>query len=84
MLFLRCVTYTEGHPSEVMATSFLGQALAVEYLVNSKKKLEAGCHRLPDELDLQIASLQLQALSVRHDEMTEAQVAYSQSWSEGY
>ena len=105
----------EGHPSEVMSTSFLGQALGVEHLLNNKGKLPPGLHRLPDELDTKVgerevckittdgrtatsttkqtlfhlnslgaASLQLQALNVKIDIMTEAQIAYSNSWAEGY
>jgi len=73
----------EGHPSEVMSTSFLGQALAVEYLLQNKD-LGPGCHRLPDELDLKIAALQLGALNVEIDTLTKAQVDYSKSWAEGY
>ncbi len=38
----------EGHPSEVMATSFCGQSLAVEHAVKNKGKLPKGVMQLPE------------------------------------
>jgi adenosylhomocysteinase len=73
----------EGHPSEVMSTSFCGQALACEYLVKNKGKLDNKVYLLPEELDDSIAALQLSALSVTTDKMTPEQIAYMQSWREG-
>ena len=52
----------EGHPSEVMATSFAGQSLACEYLVKNKGKLKPGVITLPSEIDDRIA----QAPALRH------------------
>ncbi|MBI4140336.1 adenosylhomocysteinase [Candidatus Woesearchaeota archaeon] len=73
----------EGHPSEVMATSFCGQALAVEYLVKNKGKLPPKVIVLPEEIDDLIASLQLEALGVKIDVLTAAQKKYLSSWQEG-
>lgn len=74
----------EGHPSEVMATSFCGQALAVEYLVKNKGKLPIDVIMLPEEIDDFIAKLQLEALSIDEiDELTEEQKKYLASWREG-
>ncbi len=73
----------EGHPSEVMATSFCGQALAVEYLLANKGKLSAGVIQLPEEIDDSIARLQLTALGVSFDTLTEEQKRYLNSWDEG-
>ncbi len=73
----------EGHPSEVMATSFAGQSLACEYIVKNKGKLKAGVHMLPEEIDGKIAELQLAALGVKIDTLTEEQVKYLASWKEG-
>lgn len=72
----------EGHPSVVMAQSFCGQALGVEYGIKNKGKL-TGVNRLPDEVDQKIASLQLKALGVEIDTMTAEQVAYMNTWQEG-
>jgi adenosylhomocysteinase len=71
----------EGHPSEVMATSFAGQALACEFIV--KNKLKAGVHRLPQEIDDGIAALQLEAMGIRIDRLTSEQKKYLEGWEEG-
>jgi len=73
----------EGHPSEVMATSFAGQALAVEYLVKNAGKLPAKVLTLPEEIDNKIAELQLKAMGVEIDRLTEEQKRYLGSWREG-
>ncbi|MFM6087733.1 MAG: adenosylhomocysteinase, partial [Dolichospermum sp.] len=54
----------EGHPSAVMDMSFANQALAVEYLVKNKGKLEPGLYSIPTEVDQEIARLKLQALGI--------------------
>ncbi|HLD77751.1 MAG TPA: adenosylhomocysteinase [archaeon] len=71
----------EGHPSTVMAMSFCGQALAVEFV--AKQKLAPGVHTLPERIDQEIALLQLKALGLRIDAMTPEQAAYAKSWQEG-
>ncbi|MEM4625803.1 MAG: adenosylhomocysteinase [Candidatus Bilamarchaeaceae archaeon] len=73
----------EGHPSEVMATSFAGQALACEYLVKNKGKLSARVIDLPEEIDNSIAKLQLEAMGVKMDSLTKEQEKYLKSWQEG-
>lgn len=73
----------EGHPSEVMATSFAGQSLACEYLAKNKGRLKAGVVTLPKEIDDRIARLQLEAMGVRIDTLTAAQLKYLSSWKEG-
>ena len=73
----------EGHPSEVMATSFAGQSLACEYIVKNKGKLKAGVISLPPEIDDNIAGLQLEAMGVRKDTLTKEQEKYLHSWEEG-
>lgn len=73
----------EGHPSEVMSTSFCGQALAVEHLVKHKGKLAPKVIILPEEIDDRIAGLQLEAVGVKIDKLTDAQKKYLNSWQEG-
>ena len=73
----------EGHPSEVMATSFAGQALALEYLVKNRGKLEPKVYTLPEPIDMEIAKLQLNAFGVNIDTLTDEQVKYLHSWKEG-
>ncbi len=73
----------EGHPSEVMATSFAGQSLAAEYLVKNKGKLPPKVLDLPEEIDNEIARLQLKEMGVEIDVLTEEQKKYLGSWQEG-
>jgi len=73
----------EGHPSEVMATSFAGQVLACEYLVKNKGKLKPAVIKLPEELDNKIAELQLEVMGVKKDVLTKEQERYLHSWQEG-
>ncbi|MCK5100564.1 MAG: adenosylhomocysteinase, partial [Desulfobacteraceae bacterium] len=73
----------EGHPSEVMSTSFCGQALAVEYCVKNKGKLPIEVIQLPEEIDDKIAGLQLEAMKINIDELTKEQIKYLSSWEEG-
>ena len=73
----------EGHPSEVMSTSFCGQALACEYLVKNQGALQNEVILLPANIDDEIARLQLTAMNITFDTMTEEQNAYMRSWQEG-
>ena len=73
----------EGHPSTVMALSFCGQALAVEYGVKLKGKLPNKVISLPPEIDDEIAKLQLMTLGIAKDEMTSMQKKYADEWREG-
>ncbi len=76
----------EGHPSEVMSTSFCGQALAVEHLVARREELRGSggaVLQLPGELDDRIAHLQLAAMGLSFDELSAEQRRYLASWQEG-
>lgn len=73
----------EGHPAEVMDMSFANQALAAEFFVKNKGKLENKVHILPKELDYMVASLKLKAMGVTNDKLTKEQKQYLASWDEG-
>jgi len=77
----------EGHPSEVMSTSFCGQALAAEHLVKNRELLGKGERGkviiLPPEIDDEIARLQLTAMGISFDRLTPEQKEYLASWQEG-
>jgi len=73
----------EGHPSSIMAMSFINQSFACEYLVNNKGKLDPKVYVLPKEKDDEIARLQLEAMEVKIDELTSEQKKYLTSWREG-
>ena len=73
----------EGHPSAVMDMSFANQALACEYLVKNKGKLEPGLHSIPQEVDREIAALKLTAMGIEIDTLTAEQEEYINSWTVG-
>jgi len=73
----------EGHPSIVMAQSFCGQALAAEYAIKNKDNLKPQVIELPEEIDNKIAELQLEALGIEIDSMTDEQKKYLESYDEG-
>jgi len=73
----------EGHPASVMDMSFANQALAAEHVVRHGKTLSKDVHRIPGELDREIARLKLQAMGVAIDTLTPAQKKYLASWDLG-
>lgn len=73
----------EGHPSAVMDMSFANQALACEFLVKNKGKLQPGLHSIPVEVDQEIARLKLQAIGITIDSLTADQIEYINSWTSG-
>jgi adenosylhomocysteinase len=73
----------EGHPASVMDMSFANQALGAEYLLTHGSSLERSVHRLPPEVDREIASLKLRAMGITIDELTPEQRDYLASWNMG-
>ena len=73
----------EGHPPGVMDMSFANQALACEYLIQHKAKLEAHVYPVPKEIDQEIARLKLTALGVSLDRLTPTQQRYLSTWELG-
>jgi len=73
----------EGHPSTVMSLSFCDQALGVEYGIAHRDELEPKVYQLPAEIDRTVAKLQLEAMGVQIDQLTEEQERYLSSWEEG-
>jgi adenosylhomocysteinase len=73
----------EGHPAEVMDMSFANQALAAEFLVKNKGKLDARVYVLPGSADAEISKIKLESMGVRIDRLSEEQKRYLSSWQEG-
>jgi adenosylhomocysteinase len=69
----------DGHPVEIMDLSFSVQALAAHLL--AVERLEPGVHRLPAELDREIARTKLATLGIELPEPTEAQRAFRERWT---
>jgi len=73
----------EGHPASVMDMSFANQALCAEYIAEKGRKLEKKVHRVPLEIDREIARLKLLSMGIAIDKLTGEQEAYMSSWREG-
>jgi adenosylhomocysteinase len=73
----------EGHPASVMDMSFANQALAAEYVVQRATTLGRDVHRIPADLDREIARLKLAAMGVEVDVLTPEQQRYLASWDQG-
>lgn len=73
----------EGHPAEVMDMSFANQALAAEFFVKNKGKLDVKVYHIDRQMDLEIARLKLVAMGVKIDKLTKEQEHYLTSWQEG-
>jgi adenosylhomocysteinase len=74
----------EGHPASVMDMSFANQALAAEYLVKNKGKLQPNTIvTLGEAVDQEIASLKLKAMDIRIDVLTPEMTEYMNSWTVG-
>ncbi|NWF87327.1 adenosylhomocysteinase [Candidatus Bathyarchaeota archaeon] len=72
----------EGHPAEVMDMSFANQALCVEYIAKNKK-MPPKVYAVPKEIDETVATLKLDAMRIRIDELTEEQQRYIATWEMG-
>jgi adenosylhomocysteinase len=73
----------EGHPASVMDMSFANQALCAEYIAQKGRKLEKKVHRVPLDIDREIARLKLETMGIDVDKLTREQAAYMVSWQEG-
>lgn len=73
----------EGHPAAVMDMSFANQALSVEWAHSKGASLGATVHRVPADIDAEIARLKLATMGVPIDTLTPAQVEYLSSWKVG-
>jgi adenosylhomocysteinase len=70
---LGCAT---GHPSFVMSASFTNQTIAQITLWTEPEKYDLGVHRLPKELDEEVARLHLDKLGVKLTQLSKAQADY--------
>jgi adenosylhomocysteinase len=70
----------EGHPPEVMAQSFSNQLLSMIHIAKNHKKIGKRVITVPHEIDKQIAVDALEAMEVKIDKPTPAQIKYAKSW----
>jgi adenosylhomocysteinase len=70
----------EGHPAEIMDLTFAVQALSAAYLIRHGRELEPRVHRLPAEIDEEVARMKLAALGIQIDALTPEQEAFLRAW----
>lgn len=66
-----------------MDMSFAAQALASEWSVKHKGKLEHKVHQVPKQVDEFVASLKLKTMGISIDKLTAEQEKYLRSWEMG-
>ena len=69
-----------GHPAEIMDTSFAIQALSLEYLAKEGGGLQPGLYSVPDAIDAAVSRLKLEGQGLAIDALTPAQEAYLSGW----
>lgn len=70
----------DGHPVEIMDTSFALQSLTAEYILKNREKLEPKLYPVPEEIDRKVAEMKLEAMGVEIDKLTPEQKEYLDSW----
>ena len=73
----------EGHPADVMDLSFANQALALNWLVESRGTLAPEVHVLPEEIDREVARIKVGALGGSLGKLTDSQRQYMSGWHPG-
>lgn len=69
-----------GHPAEIMDTSFSVQALSLEYMLKNGAGLERRVYEVPQSIDDAVSLLKLNGAGLHIDRLTDEQVAYLSGW----
>lgn len=70
-----------GHPAEIMDTSFAIQALSLEYLLKHGAGLKPDVYEVPEEIDREVSRIKLRGAGLTIDTLTPEQVAYLEGWT---
>ena len=65
-----------GHPAEIMDTSFAIQALAMEYMATKGRSLRRQVYEVPREIDDEVSRIKLKGCGMEIDRLTPEQEAY--------
>lgn len=65
-----------GHPAEIMDTSFAIQALAMEYMAKNGRGLNRQVYEVPKEIDDEVSRIKLAGCGMEIDRLTPEQEAY--------
>ena len=76
------IACADGHPAEIMDTSFALQALSGKYVALNHVDLSNDVHSVPGEIDDEVARLKLKCSGVTIDELLPDQKSYLESWEE--
>ena len=74
------IACADGHPAEIMDTSFALQALAAKHLAVHGSSMTSVASKVPEDIDQQVARLKLSGVGVSIDSLTPEQHAYRSSW----
>lgn len=69
-----------GHPAEIMDTSFSVQALSLEYMLKNGKNLDKQVYEVPKSIDEAVSLLKLHGAGFEIDTLTPEQEAYLSDW----
>ena len=70
----------EGHPPEVMMSSFSNQILSVIYLIENDGGLDPKVYDIPKEIDSEVADFVLKGWRIAKDVLTDKQKRYEKKW----
>lgn len=73
----------QGHPVEIMDTSFAAQALCMEHLMRNSLTMENRVYDVPGPIDTEIAEIKLRSMGITIDSLTDEQKRYASGWEEG-
>ncbi|MDA8233222.1 MAG: adenosylhomocysteinase, partial [Clostridia bacterium] len=71
----------DGHPAEIMDTSFALQALSAKFILDNAGKLENKVYEVTEEIDKRVAEIKLQSMGVNIDKLTPEQEEYLYGWA---
>jgi adenosylhomocysteinase len=74
--------YSQGHPAEVMDTTFAMMFMAAYDMLVDGPDLEPGLYNIPDRLDRAVAERKLETLGVSLETLTDSQEAYYDEWEQ--
>lgn len=69
-----------GHPAEIMDTSFAIQSLSLEYMLTNGGGLKKEVYEVPDEIDAEVSRLKLAGDGFEVDRLTKEQEEYLLGW----
>ena len=69
-----------GHPAEIMDMSFAIQSMSLKYLMEHRAQMDKKVYEVPGEIDDLVSKIKLDAMGLKVDTLTDAQVKYLNGW----